>query len=110
EDIFGNQYYFTSGRRKVVKTFWVEYGESDLAAANFSTFVRDLVLDTSTLALQRGLAANFLKTYQGRFEPGLHLGYRIPLKLGGCDTDVGNLELVDTVSHLKFCGQVISQV
>src|SRR5438132_2552811 len=110
EDVFGNQYYFTSGRRRVVKTFWIEYGESDLAAANFADFVQDVVLDKSTRILQRSLAAKFLEPHQAQFEAGRHLGYRIPLKLGGCDTDVGNLELVEAVSHLKFCGQVISQV
>jgi hypothetical protein len=110
EDLLGQQYYFTMGRRKVIKCLWIESGDSTLVAEKFAYFVEDVILNLDSMAEARKLARSFLHKTKEQFKLHEHISYKIPLCLGGGELDLGNLEWMESLSHLQFLGQVVTQV
>jgi hypothetical protein len=124
EDIFGNQYGFdlakvntaavdfdaVEGEEGNVKILFVDTGELIPCAQSFEAFIEYYVIDHDTDNELRELYEAFVID-RGEPIPGLHhLSYKLPLLLGGDGSSVGNLEIVDSTTNLRFLGQVVSQV
>jgi len=109
EDMWGDQFFFTTGRRRVIKTLWIHNGTSSLAAANFIDFLQDVVFD-DTRDEMKALAQKFFEGTGEQFQPFKHISYKIPLGLGGSETDISNMELSDSLANLRFAGQVSTQL
>jgi hypothetical protein len=80
-----------------------------LAAANFQDFIRDIVFSDSRDELKE-LANRFFKLTKLSFQPFTHISYKVPISLGGSESDISNMELCDSLINLRFAGQVVSQV
>jgi hypothetical protein len=44
-----------------------------------------------------------------RFQPFTHVTCKTPVVFGGLQTDLENLEVVDSASNMTFLGQIVSQ-
>lgn len=111
EDIFGTQFYFDlRGNRRVVKMLIPTNGKVTLCANSFEEFVTDEVLSDLTNREVRQFATKFFENARQKFRPFAHIACKIPTVLGGSDSDVNNLHLVDSSTNLRLLGQVIQQV
>jgi len=109
EDIWGDQYFFTTGRRKVLRTLWIHDGKSTLDSWSFVDFIDGVVFGDSNDGL-KALARRFFQETGEHYEPFKHISYKIPLCLGGSETEISNMELSDSLINLRFAGQVTTQV
>jgi hypothetical protein len=111
EDVLGNQYYFHLGtRRKAAKVFCIDDGTSLPCADDFSGFIDNVVNSHEVTAAPGQLLADFLKFSHLQYMPFNHLSSNIPARLGGDDTDLENLEFTNSITHLNFMGQLVTQL
>ena len=111
EDIFGTQFCFdVRGTRRVVKMFIPDGGKTSLCANTFEEFLEREILSDRTNNEVRELASRFFNVSGERFRPLMHISCKIPRILGGIDTDLNNLQLIDAVVDLKILGQITMQV
>jgi hypothetical protein len=111
EDVFGTQFCFDiRGNRRVVKMLIPDGGKLSLCANTFEEFLETEVLsDTNNLQV-RQLAKKFFSSRKEISRPFTHIACKIPLSLGGQDTDLSNLDIVQSSTNLKILGQITSQV
>jgi hypothetical protein len=128
EDIFGDQYGFdlkkpsysngaradgrldfsaSEGEEGNIKILFVDTGKLIPAAPSFEDFIEICVLDPDEDL--RGLHRAFVETTRSPVPVRCHIAYRHPLVLGGSETDLDNLELSDSASHLRLLGQIVTQ-
>jgi hypothetical protein len=111
EDILGTQFCFdVRGNRRVVKMLIPDGAKLTLCANTFEEFLETEVLSDANNLEVRKLAQRFLNARGGIFQPFTHIACKIPLSLGGSDTDLNNLDKVQSSTNLKILGQVTSQV
>jgi len=111
EDIFGTQFCFdVRGNRRVVKMLLPDGGKISLSANTFEEFLELEVLGQAHNLHVRRLAHMFFQSSSQAFRLFSHISCKIPATLGGNDSDLGNLELMRSSTHLKILGQIASQI
>lgn len=111
EDVVGNQFFVTLGsRRPVVKALWNEEGNVTTVAEDLGDFISGMVTCSEFNATTRELFDRFLVASGKKYTPFHHLSHKKPPCLGGADEDINNLELTDSISNMRFYGQVTAQV
>jgi hypothetical protein len=111
EDIFGTQFCFDiRGNRRVVKMLIPDGAKLSLCANTFKEFLETEVLSDTNNSQVRQLAKSFFSERGQVFRPFTHIACKIPPSLGGSDTDLSNLEIVQSSTNLKILGQIASQV
>jgi|GEM_PF-4385567 len=112
EDILGSQYYLkTKGRIGSVYMLDCNSGKTYFMADSYDYFVKDIVEDPDEVVIgeTKGIVRRFFDSTGCRWEPFVHLSYRIPSLLGGSETDVNNMELCDSITNLTILGQLVNQ-
>lgn len=112
EDIFGNQFFIKRhGRKGSIYMLDCCHGRIYFMAGSYDSFVNDIVEDPidEVISKSKKLAEKFFLTTKQRWEPFVHLSYKLPLVLGGEETDVANMELCDSLVNLTILGQIIAQ-
>jgi hypothetical protein len=111
EDALGTQFYFDiRGNRRVVKMLIPATGSSTLCANSFEEFLDDEVVSIGTNADVRELVRRFRETKRQDFRPFTHLSCKTPVVLGGSDSDLENLEVIQSSTNLKLLGQLQQQI
>ena len=111
EDVFGTQFCFdVRGNRRIVKMLIPDGAKISLCANTFEEFLELEVLGQTNNSQVRQLAQRFFRSSGQVFHPFTHISCKIPATLGGNDTDLNNLELVRSSTHLKMLGQIASQI
>ena len=111
EDIFGTQFCFdVRGSRRVVKMLIPDGAKLSLCANTFEEFLETEVQSDAINLQVRRLAKSFLSAREEVFRPFTHIACKIPLSLGGSDTDLSNLDSVQSATNLKILGQITKQV
>jgi hypothetical protein len=111
EDVFGTQFCFDiRGNRRVVKMLIPDGAKLSLCANTFEEFLETEVLNNTTNLQVRQLAQRFFDSRKEIIRPFTHIACKIPLSLGGQDTDLSNLDIVQSSTNLKILGQITSQI
>ena len=87
-------------------------GKTYFMADSYDNFVKDIVDDPSgeINGETKEIVKRFFKITKQNWEPFVHLSYKIPIILGGSETDINNLELCDSIVNLTILGQLINQI
>jgi hypothetical protein len=110
EDVFGNQFgYEADNPTGEIFLFWVDDGRVESFAKNLEEFIEFTVFDSDIFGKMRALSEAFYGYVGSRVQPLHHISYKKPIILGGSADDIGNLEFSQSISHLKFLGQVVTQ-
>ena len=110
EDIMGSQFYVTLGSpRKIVRTLLNERGSVTTIAEDLPDFI-DLIFSDEFSNDVRDLFQRFIATKKVQYKPLHHFSHKIPVSLGGVDLDLDNLEFTDSVSNMRFYGQIAKQI
>jgi len=110
EDVMGSQYFVTLGSpRKVVRTLVNEGGSITTIAMDLPHFIEIIFSDEFSKDV-RDLFQRFIAVKKIQYNPLHHLSHKIPVSLGGGDQDLDNLEFTDSISDMRFYGQVAKQL
>lgn len=111
EDIFGTQFCFdVRGNRRVVKMLIPDGRAPSLCANTFVEFLEYEVLSDTDNSQIRQLARDFYANRGQAFRSFTHIACKIPPSLGGNDSDISNLETIQSSTNLKILGQIALQV
>jgi hypothetical protein len=111
EDIFGNQYCFDLREPKgTVKMLMVDDGKLFFVSPTFEFFIEAAVFDRETFEEMRDLSSRYFQRTCTEYQLFHHIAYKHPILLAGSDSDIGNLELSESVMHLRLLGQIVTQV
>jgi hypothetical protein len=111
EDVFGTQFFFdVRGTRKVVKTLAPDTGKVSLCSNTLEDFLEEEVFGDELNLESKKLAKRFFESEGALYEPFTHISCRTPVVFGGSQTDLKNLELVESLENIRLLGQIVNQI